>query len=225
MRKQTDNDSGWRGSPDGWLEAAYDAMIETGIDSVRIQPLAKKLKLSRTSFYWFFQDREALLTELLERWKAKNTGSLITQSEAYAESIVEAILNVFDCWLNRDLFDAQFEFAIRSWALQSHEVAEEITSADALRLKALTALFVRFGYDALSADVRARTVYLVQIGYISMKTHEDLAVRMKRIPEYVEIFTGKAPEQRDLDRFHARHGYAAEQATGVQEPRHGEPSA
>jgi hypothetical protein len=31
---------------------------------------------------------------------------------------------------------------------------------------------------------------------------------MKRIPEYVEIFTGQAPEQRELDRFFARHGYS-----------------
>ena len=40
------------------------------------------------------------------------------------------------------------------------------------------------------ADVRARTVYLVQIGYITMQVKEDLATRMKRIPHYVEVFTG-----------------------------------
>lgn len=50
-------DAGWRGSPEGWLEAAYEALKESGIDAVRVMPLAKRLGLSRTSFYWFFEDR------------------------------------------------------------------------------------------------------------------------------------------------------------------------
>ncbi|MNU07327.1 hypothetical protein D3C72_2528620 [compost metagenome] len=57
------------------------------------------------------------------------------------------------------------------------------------------------------ADVRARTTYLVQIGYISMQSEEDMAVRMKRIPDYIAIYTGEVPQQRELDRFYARHGY------------------
>lgn len=201
------NDTGWRGSAEVWLDAAYEALIEGGVDAVRIVPLGKQLKLSRTSFYWFFADREALLAALVERWKAKNTGALIRQSKAYAETVVEAVLNVFDCWLDPSLFDSQFEFAIRSWALQSPEVAKAVETADAARLQALTDLFVRFGHAPAVADVRARTVYLVQIGYISMNTREDLAVRMRRIPDYVEIFTGHRPGPLDLARFHARHGF------------------
>lgn len=206
--EQTINESGWRGSPDVWLGAAYESLLEAGVDAVKIQPLAKKLNLSRTSFYWFFKDREELLSALISRWREKNTGSLIKQAGAYAETVAEAMLNVFDCWLNRELFDSQFEFAVRSWALQSPEILAEVQGADRQRLDALSRMFLRFGYDERHADVRARTIYLVQIGYISMQTKEDIAVRMKRIPEYVEIFTGQAPERRELDRFFARHGYS-----------------
>ena len=199
------SDTGWRGSIDGWLEAAYDALLEGGVDAVKILPLAKRLKLSRTSFYWFFRDREELLAALIARWRDKNTGNLIRQAEAYAESIAEATLNVFDCWLDRDLFDAKFEFAIRSWALQSDEILKEVQAADNARLAALGRMFERFGHEPVAADVRARTLYLVQIGYISMQTEEDLDLRLKRIPEYVAIFTGTAPEPREMDRFLARH--------------------
>jgi AcrR family transcriptional regulator len=205
--EQNLNDSGWRGSPEGWLEAAYDLLLDSGVDSVKIQPLAAKLNLSRTSFYWFFKDREELLAALVGRWRDKNTGGLIKQSEAYAESIAEAMLNVFDCWIDRSLFDSQFEFAIRSWALQSAEVATQVQVADQQRIDAMKRMFVRFGHKDISADVRARTMYLTQIGYISMQPTEDLAMRMLRIPEYVEIFTGEAPLRRELDRFFARHGH------------------
>ena len=63
--------------------------------------------------------------------------------------------------------------------------------------------------------MRARTVYLTQIGYISMKTEEKMAERMARIPHYVEIFGGQAPTRRELDRFYARHGYARRAALSV----------
>ena len=205
--EQATSDSGWRGSQEGWLEAAYDALLESGVESVKILPLAKRLNLSRTSFYWFFKDREELLGALIARWREKNTGNLVKQSDAYAETLAEAMLNVFDCWLNKDLFDSQFEFAIRSWALQSPEIQAEVHEADQARMDAIGRMFMRFGYDETAADVRARTTYLVQIGYISMQSREDMALRMKRIPEYIAIYTGEIPQQRELDRFFARHGY------------------
>lgn len=208
--EQALNDSGWRGSPEIWLRSAYDALLEAGVDAVKILPLAKRLKLSRTSFYWFFKDREELLDALIGLWRDKNTGNIVKQSEAYAESLAEAMLNVFDCWLNSELFDSKFEFAVRSWALQSDEVLAEVQKADQARIEALTRMFMRFGVGEISADVRARTTYLIQIGYITMQSNETLDVRMKRIPEYIAIFTGQVPQQRELDRFFARHGYKPE---------------
>ncbi|MGO4568987.1 TetR/AcrR family transcriptional regulator [Rhizobium sp. 2YAF20] len=209
--EQAIGDTGWRGSQEGWLEAAYDCLLESGVDSVKILPLAKKLNLSRTSFYWFFKDREELLAALVARWREKNTGSIVKQAQAYAESLAEAMLNVFDCWLNSDLFDAKFEFAVRSWALQSDELLAEVRDADLTRLEALKQMFIRFGHSEITADARARTTYLVQIGYISMQSEEDIVVRMKRIPEYIAIYTGQVPEQRELDRFFSRHGYQPDQ--------------
>ncbi len=205
MEQVTTSDAGWRGSPDLWLQAAYEELIENGVDAVRILPLAKTLDISRTSFYWFFKDREELLDALIARWRDKNTGALLRQADAYAETIEEAVLNVFDCWLNRDLFDPAFEFAIRSWALQSAQVEEEVREADASRLEGLTRMFERFGFNKAIADVRARTIYLVQIGYISMQTQEETEVRLARIPHYVEAFTGQTPQQRELNRFLSRH--------------------
>lgn len=214
MNEQTKAvETGWRGSLEGWLDAAYESLTECGVDTVRVMPLAKKLGLSRTSFYWFFKDREELLAALIERWRVKNTGNLIAQTECYAESIAEAMLNVFDCWLNPELFDSQFEFAMRSWALQSAEVAEHIREADIARREALIRMFVRFDYAFDAADVRARTIYLTQIGYISTNTREDVGERMRRIPEYVKIFTGQEPLERELKRFYSRHGYVMDEVS------------
>jgi len=197
--------TGWRGSAELWLEAAQQALLDGGVEAVKIQPLAQALKLSRTSFYWFFKDRDELLAALLGRWRDTNTGSVVRHAAAYAESVAEAMLNIMDCWLDPALFDQRFEFAVRSWALQSSDVLAEVQRADADRLAALTAMLERFGVEPFIAGVRARTTYLTQIGYISMQSREDIATRLARIPAYVEIFTGQAPSDRELARFLSRH--------------------
>lgn len=208
MGRKRANDTGWRGSRELWLAAAYDSLLEAGVDAVRIQPLGERLKLSRTSFYWFFRDREELLGELLALWQRKNIDNLAARAEAYAESIAETILNVFDCWLDTDLFDSRLEYAVRSWALQSPEVATAAAAADETRIATLAAAFTRHGFEAVAADVRGRAIFLTQVGYISLRTRENLAVRMARIPEYVATFTGSWPTANEISRFHARHGFA-----------------
>ncbi len=204
MIENATNASGWRGSRAGWLEAGYQALIENGVDGVKIMPLAKRLNLSRTSFYWFFDDREALLAALLEGWGARTTVPLIAATRQYAETQAEAMLNVIGCFLSCQTFDSRLEFAVRSWALREESVALRIKEADEARLTALTAMMQHWGHDPVAADVRARTIYLVQIGYISMQAAEDLQTRLDRIPTYVEIYTGSRPEPREIARFNAR---------------------
>lgn len=195
-------DSGWRGSRDGWLQAACDAVIEGGVEAVKILPLAKKLGLSRTSFYWFFTDREDLLATLRARWRAATTEVLLSATTAYAATETEAMLNLLAVFLS-DRFEARFEFALRSWGFADPAVAADLHAADAERLAALVAMLMRWGHARDDADVRARTIYLVQIGYISMQTRESLETRLARIAHYVEIYTGQRPTAAELARFEA----------------------
>ena len=195
---------GWRGSREVWLAAARDAFVASGIDAVKIQPLAAALGLSRTSFYWFFEDRAQLLQALLDDWQETNTSRLVEATERFAQSIAEAALNVIGVFLPEGGFEPRLDLAVRGWAHQSDAVAEIVKAADEERLAALRRMFERFGFAPGEADVRARTMYLVQIGYISMQVQEDLALRLARIPDYVKTFTGQAPEPGEMARFSAR---------------------
>lgn len=194
-----------RGSEDLWLEAAYQMLVSAGVEAVKVMPLAQSLGLSRTSFYWHFKDREALLAALLERWEARNTGNLVARTRAYAETINEALYNLFDCWLTRDLFDSRLDFAVRNWALGDAVVRATLQSTDETRIDAIRAMFSRFGYSPEQAETRALTVYYTQIGYISMMVTEPRDVRIARMPAYVETFSGRAPDAAETARFMARH--------------------
>lgn len=196
--------TGWRGSREVWMDAARQALISSGVDEVKIQPLANQLQIARTSFYWFFKDRNALLDALLEEWDAKNTGAFIEACGAYAETISEAVLNLIAVFHDEALFEPQLDFAIRGWAHKSDIAAARVHEADEARLGTIRGMFMRFGFAHDEADVRARTVYLTQIGYIAMQVSETVPVRMARAPGYVKTFCGQAPSSSELARFYAR---------------------
>ena len=196
---------GWRGTEDGWIAAAYDMLIEGGVEAVKILPLAKRLRLSRTSFYWHFQDREALLAALVKHWQDKNTGNLIRQTELPAPTIAAALLNLFDCWISPALFDSRLEAAMRDWARTDAALGEAFADADARRTTAIRAMFERHGFGGDEADIRASAIYLTQVGYIALGTTESLERRLERIPTYIETFTGQRATEDELAVFAARH--------------------
>ncbi|WP_417524952.1 TetR/AcrR family transcriptional regulator [Marinovum sp.] len=202
----TEKTEGWRGSRELWLNAASAAFVAGGEAAVKIQPLAQQLKLSRTSFYWFFKDRDALLAALLDHWEAVNTAAIERACAAYAESLTEGVLNLLFEFLDERAFDPRFDFAVRGWAIRSEAVNARVARADAARIAAIRGLFERFGLTGEGADVRAHAVYLVQIGYISMQITETLETRLKRVPHYVRTYTGEAPSEREMARFRARLG-------------------
>ena len=205
MSQVEKSERGWRGSPDLWLDAAYEALVSGGVEQVRVLALAERLGLSRTSFYHHFADRDALLAALLARWQGQNTVNLVAQTRAYAGSVAEAMLNVIDCWLRPALFDSAMEFAVRMWALGAPELTRTLAAEDDLRLAALQEMFIRHGFDATRADTRARATYLTQIGYIVLRTVEPADLRLSRIPAYVETFAGQTPTDAEMARFLARH--------------------
>jgi AcrR family transcriptional regulator len=51
------------------IDEARAALIEEGIGGVKIDRLAARLGVTRDGFYHNFEDREALLSALLDLWK------------------------------------------------------------------------------------------------------------------------------------------------------------
>ena len=194
-----------RATPEDWLGAAYDLLTESGVDAVKIMPLAKVLGLTRPSFYWHFKDRDALLEAMVVDWEEKNTGNLVARCDAYADTICEAVYNLFDCWVDDTLFDSRLDLAIRNWARNDSALQTRLARADASRKAAIQAMFLRFGFDQQDAEVRTLTMIYTQIGYFSMQVTEPEAERFARMPHYVEVFTGQKPSADDHARFLSRH--------------------
>lgn len=202
MRKEHEiNEAG----KETWLNAALYTLRKQGVEGVKILTLSRLLGVTRTGFYWHFENRQALLDAMLDQWESKNTGNLTRRAEAFGESLNEAIFNVYDCWLDDDLFDGGLDLAIRSWARNDAGVRRRLDAADRARQAALEAMFARFGMTSEQAYSRAMSMLYTQIGYLSMRINEPVDLRVARMPAYAEILSGAQPTLPEINRLRGRH--------------------
>src|SRR5712691_4827920 len=67
-----------------WIDEGLRALAAGGPDAVRIEPLARALGVTKGGFYWHFDDRRALLEEMLDTWEREGVDEVIEQVESEA---------------------------------------------------------------------------------------------------------------------------------------------
>jgi len=188
-----------------WIARGLQTLIESGIEAVQITALARRLDVTRGSFYWHFESREALLDALLTHWRRQNTGVMI-ESLDDAESLDSGILALFSVWVDDTRFDPKLDQAVRDWARHSDTLHSTVKSEDDARVDAIAAFYARHGYEQPEAFIRARVLYYTQVSYYALATdkEEDMTDRLGYLEAYFRVFTG-----RDIDPEIAR-AYRAE---------------
>lgn len=182
-----------------WLNVAMEVLIGDGVDQVKIAVIGERLQVSRSSFYWYFKDRQDLLDALLAHWEATNTAVIVDWAGKPAPTIGAAVCNVWRAMIDPVLFNNALDFAVRDWGRRAPPVKAIMDRSDAARIGALQAMYTRHGYETTEALVRARTLYYMQIGYNDADLHEPMAERTALVPHYILTFTGRPPEPGDMD--------------------------
>ncbi len=184
---------------DDWLNVAMDLLVSAGVAEVKVLAIGERLGVSRSSFYWYFKSRKDLLDALLTEWENGNTGMLLRHAAMPADTITAAICNLFRCFLDAMLFNHRLDFAVREWARRDGHVRRVIDRTDARRHGTIAMMFERHGYSPYEADVRARILYFMQVGYYALDLSEPLEERLARVEGYLLGFTGKQPRPEEVE--------------------------
>ena len=190
-----------RHTKEDWVRIGLETLISEGVENVKILVLSAKLETARSSFYWYFENREDLLHNLLEHWRATNTKAILDSAEQPAGTITQAVVNVFASWVGEGQFNTRLDFAIRDWARRSDAVRRVLDQSDAQRLTALTEMFLRFGFAQSESEVRARILYYTQIGYEALDPGENWEVRVSRAADYLFCMTGHRPSASEVEQL------------------------
>lgn len=161
-----------------WVEAAFDALAEGGIEAVRVDPLAKRLGVTRGSFYWHFTDRAALHAAMLKEWRKRQSyrvGARIeTQTTAPDERLKQTL--ALPHAGPRAKRAAAIELAIRLWSRRDAEAAKAVRHIDRVRLNYYAKLYGEMGHAPADARKRAFMFYAALMAQAFVVTDADTDV-------------------------------------------------
>lgn len=177
-------------SRDDWIAAARALLIARGVNAVKIGPLARRLRVTRGSFYWHFTSRADLLRELLQSWELTNTVPFERSLANGADNGVRELATIMNLWLAETEYSPAFDTAVRDWARTSIEVATVVARVDERRIAILHRIFKDLGFGEPEALVRARVAYFHQVGYYALEFKEKRKRRLSLAPYYMSILSG-----------------------------------
>ena len=169
-----------------WIKTAFDTLYEEGIEQVRVERLAKKLKVTKGSFYWHFRDRAELLDALIEYWNDEMTRTVLENAEMFHGDPKERIVSTLAYIISNER--TKYDPAVRAWANHDPEAKKYVEKVDKLRLSFLVGLMRDAGYDEEESEIRARMIYYYVLGEAYVTRKESRSVRLKRIESKAKIF-------------------------------------
>ena len=150
---------------ESWIEAALRALGDGGPDAVRIEPLARGLGVTKGGFYWHFDNRRALLDEMLETWERSVIDEVIERIERRGGDARMKLRHLFGLAGSvRGLI--RIELAIRDWARHDTSVARRLRRVDNRRMEYMRSLFGEFCRDEDEVEVRCLVAMSLFVGNV-----------------------------------------------------------
>lgn len=154
-------------SREDWVRGAFSVLEHFGHESVRVEPLAKRLRVTKGSFYWHFKNRAELLTEMLLVWEKNDVADVIEKIENTSDAPLVRLRKLVSRSLSDDMgsnFGIHQELAIRNWGRVEPNVAETIQSVDKRRIAYICSLLSELGLSKAQSRVRAHLLYTFIMG-------------------------------------------------------------
>ena len=146
-----------------WIHQGLRALAAGGPDAVRIEPLARALGVTKGGFYWHFDDRRALLDEMLEAWERVGVDEVISRVEADGGDAREKLHRLFSLASTGGSL-LKIELAVRDWARRDKAVANHVRRVDNRRMDYMRSLFGEFCSDDDEVEARCMLVMALFVG-------------------------------------------------------------
>ena len=162
-------------SANDWAQAALDLIAEDGVHAVAVEPLARRLGVTKGSFYWHFPSRDALLQAALERWETAEQELVFGSLEQVADPR-ERLRALFRLVAHEAKSHIIYSELLK--ALDHPTVSPVIGRVSQRRLDYLTDSFRQAGMARADAQHRARLAYAAYVGFLQL----NLQLQQSKLP-------------------------------------------
>ena len=159
-----------------WIDSAFTTLTKTGVGSVHVETLAKKLGVTKGSFYWHFKDRTELLNAVLEKWRDQYVIDKVEDLGGNAKERLINLLNVVPRSRGTKHIGGSMELAMRSWARYDDNAAKTVAEIDTLRVEYVEQLLIEMNFNGKEAKARAFIIYayVMSQGIFSFDKDDDI---------------------------------------------------
>jgi AcrR family transcriptional regulator len=143
-----------------WIDFALKTLVREGFPALKADVLARKLGVSRGSFYWHFAELGTFHARVIEHWRQAATEAIIAGLERYdtREQRLDMLL--------RGAFghSALMEIRMRAWADENAQAAQVMNDIDRRRRAYIEQLLVQAGVAPSLTATRAQLLYWAYLG-------------------------------------------------------------
>ncbi|MEO7433822.1 MAG: TetR/AcrR family transcriptional regulator [Dokdonella sp.] len=148
-----------------WEHAALAMLAESGLAAVAVEPLARRLGVTKGSFYWHFATREALIQSAVERWESEDE-TFISEVMSSVGDPRERVRELIRQVSLRRPSHAVFAALLKSIDLPL--IRPSIERILERRIAFVTGVFHQAGFDETTAANRARLAFSAYVGFVQL---------------------------------------------------------
>jgi AcrR family transcriptional regulator len=148
---------------DDWINVALSSIADGGLAAVGVEPLAARLGATKGSFYWHFENRDALLEAAVNRWEKETTTDVAAEMSAAAGGPASQFRRLIVTVIERAEHDRVGPALLASAAHPA--VAPALERVTAARLSLIAALLRRLGFAPAESRRRALLAYSAYLGH------------------------------------------------------------
>lgn len=155
-------------SGDDWAEAALRAIADGGLAAVAVEKLAARLGTTKGSFYWHFQNREALVRAALRLWEHRHTEVIIGSIEQISDP-ADRLRRLFTLITDDTHPRAENRIEVALVASAGDPmVAAALGRVTERRIGYVADLFTQLGMEPPAARQRALLAYSAWLGHTQL---------------------------------------------------------
>ncbi|MBT8048334.1 MAG: TetR/AcrR family transcriptional regulator [Xanthomonadales bacterium] len=171
-------------SAEDWKRAALELIAERGVQALAVEPLARRMGITKGSFYWHFSSRESLLEQALEQWEehdSRNVNQALGEIDHPRDRLKSFFRRVGKEKLTHEVYS-------ELCAAAGHPQVEPVLGRVAeRRMEHLSAAFEELGMDPVAARHQGRLTYSVYLGFLQLqRQHQTPSLSSEEFEAYIE---------------------------------------
>jgi len=152
-----------------WIEAGIANFARNGLDGLVIEKMASALGCSKSSFYWYFDNRQHYIARIVERWVELSTLEIMQRPSGPGSAdvqLTELLARMFSATRKGD-----FLFYFRKLAGDDPVFREKLETVERMRMQYAEGLIGRLGMDPAAAEQKAHLLYHYYLGWYERHKH------------------------------------------------------